>query len=343
MSHDKQLFSNNAVSLLSSPISATSTSLNVMTGAGALFPNPGVNEYFLITLEDQSSSTREIIRVTGRVGDTLTFPISGRGQEGSVPQAWSATLGNDTLVDHRVTAETMRLAMLLPDALLLDDIVNVIAPSPNVNDILKYNGTNWVNSASSSSNPTQLYAENPQIGVTTAISPGLNAVAIGAGSTAQANNSIAIGEQSLSRLSGSYVHANGRFGSQGDAQTGKYLLRTHSTSATPTELFIDGTAGSSRLLIPDDSTVTFTATVVAHQTNGNGHAGFVLKGVIYKLGAINTLILGSVSKETLSNPFGWNVLITADNVNHSLKTVVTGQTGKTIRWLSIVETVEITN
>ena len=110
-----QLFTNNAVSLLSAPISAASTSLSVMAGYGALFPNPGVNEFFLITLENESATLREIIKVTGRSGDTLTFLLTDRGQEGTTPRSWGASSGNDTLVDHRVTAETMRQAMLLPE------------------------------------------------------------------------------------------------------------------------------------------------------------------------------------------------------------------------------------
>ena len=116
--HLTQLFSNNAVSLLTAPISATSTSLTVMTGHGALYPQPtgDGSDYFLITLEDQSAFVREIIKVTGRTGDTFTFLLSDRGQEGTTPLSWSASSGSDTLVDHRVTAETLTRAMLKPQA-----------------------------------------------------------------------------------------------------------------------------------------------------------------------------------------------------------------------------------
>jgi hypothetical protein len=114
MAYDLQLFTNNAISLLASPISASATTLTVMSGHGFLFPQPtGPNQYFLITLEDQAATTREIIRVNGRTGDTFTG--IQRGQEGTPAVAWSASIGADTLVDHRVTAETMRLAMLLPE------------------------------------------------------------------------------------------------------------------------------------------------------------------------------------------------------------------------------------
>jgi hypothetical protein len=101
----KQLFTNNAVSLLASGITSTSTTLTVLDGMGALFPNPGADEFFTVTLEDQAASVREIIWVTGRTGDVFTGLM--RGQEGTTPVAWAATLGSDTLVDHRLTAYTL--------------------------------------------------------------------------------------------------------------------------------------------------------------------------------------------------------------------------------------------
>lgn len=113
-----QLFTNNAVTLLQAPITATDTSLTVMNGYGAQFPQPtgDGSDFFLVTLENQTATVREIIRVTGRVGDTFTFALAHRGQEGTTPLAWNASSGDDTLVDHRITAETMRLAMRLPVA-----------------------------------------------------------------------------------------------------------------------------------------------------------------------------------------------------------------------------------
>ena len=116
--HLTQLFSNNAVSLLTAPISETSTQLSVIPGHGALYPQPtgDGSDFFLITLEDQSATVREIIKVTARVGDTLYFSLSDRGLEDTTPRAWSATLGSDTLVDHRITAETLTRAMQKPQA-----------------------------------------------------------------------------------------------------------------------------------------------------------------------------------------------------------------------------------
>lgn len=190
-----------------------------------------------------------------------------------------------------------------------------------------------------------LYSENPSA-PTNASSPGLNAVAIGFGSEASATKSLAIGEQALTRIPGSVVVASGRFGTQGDAQVGKYLVRATTPGNAPTELLVDGTGGSTRLVLPDDATWTFRATVTGHETTpGNGHAGFEITGVIYRgsgagtiafQGAPNVSVIGRSST-------AWKAAVAVDTVNGALKISVTGQSGKTIRWLAHVETVEVTN
>lgn len=101
----KQLFTNNAVTLLADPILASSTTLRVLSGYGQMFPTPQANEFFVVTLEDQQATQREIIKVTERNGDVFTVL---RAQEGTPARAWDASLGADTLVDHRITAETLQ-------------------------------------------------------------------------------------------------------------------------------------------------------------------------------------------------------------------------------------------
>ncbi len=137
-----QLFSNNAISLLAAPISQISTSLTVIPGHGALYPQPAGDgsDFFLITLEDQGATTREIIKVTGRVGDTLLFNLSDRGQEGTDVLAWLPSAGHDVLVDHRVTAQTMQWAMELP---------------------VPGSGSSWINGANVLSTPVESAAQVP--------------------------------------------------------------------------------------------------------------------------------------------------------------------------------------
>jgi hypothetical protein len=105
-----QLFANNAVTLLGDSVLATDTNIRVLSGTGQLFPLPQRPEdYFLITLENQNATVREILKVTARNGDV--FQVE-RGQENSIPLLW----GQQTLVDLRETAGTItRLQQVVND------------------------------------------------------------------------------------------------------------------------------------------------------------------------------------------------------------------------------------
>lgn len=224
-----------------------------------------------------------------------------------------------------------------PGALYVDQNVT------NGNSIYRYNGTSWDVIATK----PNLYVENSSSFIVPQ-SLGNNSISLGSGANtaSTAPGSLAIGLQSLARNQGGVVQASGRFASTGDAQAGRYLLRGTTISQFPQELLIDGTGGSVRLSLPDDATWTFKVTVTGHRTDlGDGHAGYVASGVIYRgSGAATTAIQGSVQKSVLaeSNPV-WDINIAADIINGSLKVTVTGEASKTIRWVALVETVEITN
>jgi hypothetical protein len=96
------LFANNAATTLASAISSLATSLVVTSGGGALFPNPGTNQYFLATLSPATpgAQPQEIVRVTAR--STNTFTIT-RAQESTTAQAW----GTGTIVQNLLTAATV--------------------------------------------------------------------------------------------------------------------------------------------------------------------------------------------------------------------------------------------
>lgn len=212
--------------------------------------------------------------------------------------------------------------------------------------ILPGAGTNKWQMASSAG--LILYKENPVAFPSSPVPAGDNSVAIGEASQTivGATHSMALGYQAVARHIGAQVYANGRFASSGDAQTGKYLLRTTTITGSPAEAFLDGTGGSARLVLPDDSTWAFTATITGHRTDASdGHAGYQVRGVIYRAsGAATTTFQGVPGKTVLAESDApWDINITADATFGGLKVSVTGQAGKTIRWLASIDTVEITN
>ncbi len=96
-----QKFANNASSLLAASIDDNDTTVQVDAGFGALFPDPGVGEYFVIALENAAGDV-EICKVTARVTDLFTVV---RGWEDTVAQAWTNGV---TRVELRNTAGSMR-------------------------------------------------------------------------------------------------------------------------------------------------------------------------------------------------------------------------------------------
>lgn len=100
MSKTSALVSNNASATLAAGIISTDTSLTVNTGQGALFPNPGTNEYFYTTLTDGGANI-EIVKCTARSGDTFTIV---RAQDGTTAQAFST----GDIVELRPIAELFR-------------------------------------------------------------------------------------------------------------------------------------------------------------------------------------------------------------------------------------------
>ncbi len=96
-----QKFANNASSLLAASITDIETTIQVDAGYGALFPNPGASEYFVIALENSAGDV-ELCKVTERATDLFTVV---RGWEDTIAQAWTNGV---TRVELRNTAGSMR-------------------------------------------------------------------------------------------------------------------------------------------------------------------------------------------------------------------------------------------
>ncbi len=97
MTISKRLYANNAKTTLAADINSAVTSITVVNGS--LFPAPGANEYFFITIE--LGPNIEIIKVTGRSGNTLTGCV--RAQENTTANAFTA----GARVENRLTADSI--------------------------------------------------------------------------------------------------------------------------------------------------------------------------------------------------------------------------------------------
>lgn len=89
---------NNAISLLASALSTSTTMMSVLSGHGARFPVIGANEYTRVTIQD-TANRKEIVDVTARTDGSDTMTIV-RGREGTIPLEWEV----GALVELRPTA-----------------------------------------------------------------------------------------------------------------------------------------------------------------------------------------------------------------------------------------------
>lgn len=119
------LFADNATSVLVGVYNAAATSFTVNAGDGALFPQPGTNTYFMAVIEDRTQSpiAREIVKVTGRLGDVMTVT---RAQEGTTALAWTAGV----VFANRVTAGS--LTSLRTDAIAGQHYYGSAPTSPTI-------------------------------------------------------------------------------------------------------------------------------------------------------------------------------------------------------------------
>lgn len=170
---------------------------------------------------------------------------------------------------------------------------------------------------------------------------------IGGGEYNQANAAYATvsgGYQAVASHYGESAYSSGMFANFGDAQTSLYVLRTLTTSAGSTELFLDGTAGSNRLTIANNTVWAFEILVAARTNTAGGHAGggYRVTGVIENAAGTVSLI-GAVSLTVLGEDVAaWNLLVTADDDNNALVIRASGTTGTSIRWVATVRTVQVT-
>ena len=191
--------------------------------------------------------------------------------------------------------------------------------------------------------PIELYVENP-VSAELPLVTGDNAIAIGSGSSAIANDGFAVGNGSNARVEGQKAFANGSFVAPGDAQHGIYVARNITTDDTVTELFLNGV--DTQLVMPGNSLFTFDIMVAGRRTDAvGGGAGYRFVGVARKdTTAGSVTFVGTPSKTVIGETnTAWDAAVAVDTATGAIKVNVTGESAKTIRWVATILTTEVTN
>lgn len=149
-----------------------------------------------------------------------------------------------------------------------------------------------------------------------------------------------VGYRAAGTWYGAHVHAAGYFAAAGDAQYIRAVARNTTTNSTLTGLFLDGT--SLRLLIPNDRAWAAKAMVVARRTDGSEFAAYeasclVLKGSTSASTTLKAQTVTAIHEDVA----GWDFTFAADTSFGSLSMNVTGESGKTIRWVATVEITQV--
>ena len=131
---------------------------------------------------------------------------------------------------------------------------------------------------------------------------------------------------------------------QGDTGyiTKQYVLYGTTTTATETEIFVGGTS-SSRIPVPTNTTIFYDVMIAARRTDVTGEsAGWNLKAVVDNFSGV-VADVGTVYEVAVArDDANWEVDSRADDTNNSINIYVTGAAGKTVKWVAVVQTREVT-
>ena len=131
------------------------------------------------------------------------------------------------------------------------------------------------------------------------------------------------------------------FAQIGDAQTSTLGFVGATANDTATEIFLFNVANQ-RAVVPANKTWAFVLTAVARSSGGTDNAMYVRRGIIKRDGANNTALVRAVdSVYTNETNAAWDIDVSADDTNESLKVTVTGAAATNIRWVAKVELTEV--
>ena len=134
----------------------------------------------------------------------------------------------------------------------------------------------------------------------------------------------------------------------GGSQTALLVLGRQTTNATATRLTSDiSSAGTTnQVILPNNSAYVFEGTCIANVTGASTTSGWKFEGVIKRgANAASTTLVAAVTPTVIAQDVAaatWVLAITADTTNGGIAVTVTGAAATTIRWVSRIETTEVT-
>jgi len=134
----------------------------------------------------------------------------------------------------------------------------------------------------------------------------------------------------------------------GVTQSARLVLGVATTDATATVLRSNTSAAgtTNQVILPNNSAYVFQGTCIANVTGGSTTSGWKYEGVIKRgANAASTTLVAAVTPTVIAQDLAaatWVLAITADTTNGGIAVTVTGAAATTIRWVSRIETTEVT-
>lgn len=195
-------------------------------------------------------------------------------------------------------------------------------------------GTSSVVGGGSGNTASQTYATVPGGQNNTASAVG--SMAHGVGCTASGSYSEAGGLDALANKFGQRSFANGEFAAQGDCQATDLLMFNSTTNATPTNLFLDGSAA--RAVIPNNTAWAFDGILIRRQSTGAMRA-WTFNGLIKNNAGSVTLVTSNQNALTGDDTNG-SFAFSAGGSN-DLAIAVTGVAATNYRWAARFRIIEV--
>jgi len=169
--------------------------------------------------------------------------------------------------------------------------------------------------------------------------------AFGSENTVSSGSAFAFGSKA-SAATNKFAFSTSRFSSNGDAQEGKYILRSDTTNATSEALTTNNSTpfSDNQVILPNNSAYAFHGTIVAREdaSDGTDCAAWKVEGLIRREGSAGTTVLVNSATTVLDNTPSWGMALSADTTNGGLAITVTGAASTNIRWVATIHTSEVT-
>jgi len=153
-------------------------------------------------------------------------------------------------------------------------------------------------------------------------------------------SAVAMGEYARASLPSQFVQAAGQFAATGDAQFTRYVLRGSTTDDTPTVL-----SGPAPFTLDDGKTYALWIRIaVRNDAGGMAVAMCDTTALADRTGGTVTVALGTINNPQgcfIGSPSEWSFSIAANDTAKTVEITVVGEVDMNIRWVAVVEAVEV--